>query len=102
MIAALADAGKILEEPRYLEAGRRAADFVLATMRRDGLLLVTYRNGAAKLNAYIDDYAFVTHHPQTGEEYWSSRGPRLAVPTVGDGRGDSGGLKGHGRHSREF
>jgi uncharacterized protein YyaL (SSP411 family) len=58
MIEALADAAGALDEPRYLAAAQRAADFVLEQMRRgDGRLLHTWRRGAARLEAYVDDYA---------------------------------------------
>src|SRR5262249_6285889 len=46
-----------LDEPRYLAAAKRAADFILTKMRRsDGRLLHVWR-GEAKLDAYLDDYA---------------------------------------------
>ena len=58
MIAALADGGRILKDERYLEAARRAAGFILDRMRiADGRLLHTYKDGQAKLDAYLDDYA---------------------------------------------
>ena len=59
MIGSLAYAGKHLDEPRYTAAAEKAADFVLTTMRRRGKLLRTYREGEAKLPAYLDDYAFL-------------------------------------------
>ena len=59
MIGALAHGGRHLDEPRYVEAAERAAAFILTTMRKDGRLLCTYRSGEAKLNAYLDDYAFL-------------------------------------------
>ena len=58
MIAALARAGRVLGEKRYVAAAEKAANFLLAEMRReDGRLLHTWRGGAAKLDAYLDDYA---------------------------------------------
>ena len=36
-----------------------AADFVLTTLSREGRLLVTCRDGEARLPAYADDYAFM-------------------------------------------
>jgi uncharacterized protein YyaL (SSP411 family) len=58
MIEALAQAAGVLGEPRYLQAAQRAARFVLETMRRDnGRLLHSWRQGVAKLDAYLDDYA---------------------------------------------
>ncbi|TWT85507.1 Glycosyl Hydrolase Family 88 [Posidoniimonas polymericola] len=58
MIDALARAGAALAEPRYIDAARRAADFVLAELSPEpGRLLHTWAGGKAKLNAYLDDYA---------------------------------------------
>jgi len=58
MIDALAGAATALDEPRYLLAAQRAAEFVLGSMRRgDGRLLHSWRQGQAKLDAYLDDYA---------------------------------------------
>ena len=58
MIDALSGAATALDEPRYLSAAQRAAEFVLRAMRRgDGRLLHSWRQGKAKLDAYLDDYA---------------------------------------------
>ena len=58
MIAALADGGCILGDDRYLVAADRAAGFILEHMRKpDGRLLHTFKDGQAKLDAYLDDYA---------------------------------------------
>ncbi len=60
MISALAEAGAVLEREDYLDAARRAAAFVLDEMRTaDGRLLRTYNAGEAKLNAYLEDHAFL-------------------------------------------
>ncbi|MBI4716882.1 MAG: thioredoxin domain-containing protein [Planctomycetes bacterium] len=60
MIAALAKAGAVLDRPAYAEAAAKAAEFILNTLRRDGRLRATYRNGEARLTAYLSDYAFLT------------------------------------------
>jgi hypothetical protein len=58
MIEALVLAGGALDEPRYPAAAARAADFIWSQMRRpDGRLLHSWRDGSAKLDAYLDDYA---------------------------------------------
>ena len=49
MIAALARAGRIFDQPAWLAAAREAADFIRATMWRDGKLLATYKDGRAHL-----------------------------------------------------
>ncbi|MFQ6114663.1 MAG: thioredoxin domain-containing protein [bacterium] len=60
MIAALAKGGRALREPKYAEAARRAADFILTNLRdKHGRLLKRYRQGEAGLPAHLDDYAFL-------------------------------------------
>jgi uncharacterized protein len=60
MISALAEAGAALERPEYIEAATDCAEFVLGSMRDgEGRLLRTYKDGEAKLNAYLEDHAFL-------------------------------------------
>jgi uncharacterized protein YyaL (SSP411 family) len=57
-IDALAQAGAALDEPRYTAAANSAADFLWNHLRRDdGRLLHYWRDGQAKYDAYLDDYA---------------------------------------------
>ena len=59
-ISALAEAGAVLGRDDYLEAARRCAEFVWEQMRDDaGHLLRTYKDGEARLNAYLEDHAFL-------------------------------------------
>jgi uncharacterized protein YyaL (SSP411 family) len=59
MIAAFAQAASVFERPEYAGAARRAADFVLDTMRTpDGRLLHRFRDGETAVMAMADDYAF--------------------------------------------
>jgi len=58
MIDAMARAGAVLGEQRYVEAAVKAAGFLSKNLRReDGRMLHTWRHGQAKLDAYLDDYA---------------------------------------------
>ncbi len=60
MITAMCKAYQVLDEPRYLDAARGAATYVLTGMRQeDGRLFATARHGRAHLNAILDDYAFM-------------------------------------------
>jgi uncharacterized protein YyaL (SSP411 family) len=61
MIDALAIAAMVLERPPYIEAAQKAADFIWTRMRgSEGRLLRTYMAGSEpKLNAYLEDYAFL-------------------------------------------
>ncbi len=85
MLAAFAQAGAVLEVPRYLEAAVRAADFVLARLRTPaGRLLRTCGvNTPAKLNGYLEDYAYlvdalVTLYEATFEPRWLHEAVKLA------------------------
>jgi uncharacterized protein YyaL (SSP411 family)/aryl-alcohol dehydrogenase-like predicted oxidoreductase len=61
MISSMAEGYRILGDRRYLEAATHAADFLLGTLvRPDGRLLRTYRAGKAHLNAYLEDYAYLS------------------------------------------
>jgi uncharacterized protein YyaL (SSP411 family) len=61
MIGALAQAAAALDDPAYAERAARAADFLLGRMlTSNGRLLRTYSAGSKpKLNAYLEDYAFL-------------------------------------------
>ncbi|HBK54008.1 MAG TPA: thioredoxin domain-containing protein, partial [Syntrophomonas wolfei] len=59
MIAALAMGARVLGDESYLQAARRAADFVKENLRRpDGRLLARYREGESEYLAYAADYAY--------------------------------------------
>ncbi|HVK14132.1 MAG TPA: DUF255 domain-containing protein, partial [Gemmataceae bacterium] len=103
MIAGLAVAAKTFNEPEYAKAAARAADFVLANMRtKDGRLYRTYGAGAdgkpaAKLNAYVEDYAYLTHgllclHDATGDARWLTEAKAVTdAMTRWHGDGERGG-----------
>ena len=91
MIRGFADAGRVLEEPKYVAIAAKAADFVLANLRTDeGRLLrtlggnpdATAELGPAKLNAYLDDYAnlvdgLIALHRATGDARWLATAEEL-------------------------
>jgi len=57
-IAALALTGRLLKEPRYVEAAAQAADFILQNLRNDeGDLLHRWRQGKAAIHAQLEDYS---------------------------------------------
>jgi uncharacterized protein YyaL (SSP411 family) len=57
MLAAFSEAAAILGDKDYLEIAKRNADFILEKLSKDGYLLRTWKDGEAKLNAYLEDYA---------------------------------------------
>ena len=84
MISALAEAGAVLERDDYLGSARRAAAFILDDMHDDrGRLLRTYNAGEAKLNAYLEDHAFLLEallalYEATFEPRWFAAARKLA------------------------
>ena len=61
MIAGLAHAGRVMDRPDWIAEARNALDFLHAHLWREGRLQASYQNGEARLNAYLDDYAFLLH-----------------------------------------
>src|SRR6185295_1003751 len=60
MIAALADAGAALGRQDYLDAASACARFIWESMRdSEGHLLRTWKAGQARLNAYLEDHAYL-------------------------------------------
>jgi hypothetical protein len=57
MIKGMARAARVLERDDYLDSAERALDFVRGALWRDGRLLATFKDGRARLNGYLDDYA---------------------------------------------
>jgi uncharacterized protein len=60
MIGVLAEAGAALGRAEYLDAARTCAEFVWSELRdEDGRLLRSWRDGEARLGAYLEDYAYL-------------------------------------------
>ena len=59
MLASFSEAGAILNREDYATAAARNAEFLLTNLRREDLLLRSWKDGQAKFNAYIEDYAFL-------------------------------------------
>ncbi len=60
MLAAFAEAAGILDRVDYLDIAKNNADFIIGNLQKNGRLLRTWKDGKAKLNAYIEDYANVS------------------------------------------
>jgi uncharacterized protein len=88
MISALAEAGAALERADYLDAARTCAGFVLRDLRDShGRLLRTYTDGQARLNAYLEDHAFLleallTLYESTFEPRWFAAAREIAEATI--------------------
>jgi uncharacterized protein YyaL (SSP411 family) len=84
MIHALAECGVVLGRSDALQAAVKAADFILRQMsQEDGKLLRSYKDGRARLNAYLEDYAALIRgllalYEATFELRWLGEATRLA------------------------
>ena len=83
MIRGFADAGRALKNEQYIQAAARAANFILKNLRTsDGRLMRSYNVGQARLNAYLEDYAFlidglIALYKATDEETWLNEADTL-------------------------
>ena len=59
MIQGLAHAGRVMQRPDWIEAACAAIDFLRGHVWKHGRLLASVKHGDARLNAYLDDYAFL-------------------------------------------
>jgi hypothetical protein len=88
MISGLVRCGEVFDEPRYLDAARKAGQFLLKQMRGDdGRLLRTWRDGRARIEGYLEDYALLCEAlvdlaEATGQEHWVDEACRLARTMV--------------------
>jgi uncharacterized protein len=83
MLGGFAEAAAILNREDYRAVAKANAGFLLDEMSREGLLLRTYKGGAAKLNAYLEDYAclidgLISLYEATGELPWIKSAISLA------------------------
>jgi uncharacterized protein YyaL (SSP411 family) len=87
-ISALAEAGAVLGREDYLDAARACAEFLLGAVRDSGgRLLRTYKDGDARLNAYLEDHAFLleallTLYEASFESRWFEQARELADTMV--------------------
>lgn len=83
MLASFAEASAILERADYRSAAEKNAEFLLAKLQLDGLLLRTCKDGDARLNAYLEDSAcliegLVSLYEATGNLRWLRQAVELA------------------------
>ncbi len=84
MVSALADAAVALDRNDYLQSALQAADFITRNLKRsDDTLFHTWKNGKARINAFLDDYAFTCEaflklYSVTTNERWLKEAMKLA------------------------
>jgi hypothetical protein len=88
MIRGFADAGRVLDDDRYVETAENAASLMLEKLRNpEGRLLRSFAGGRARLNAYLDDYAFLVDglialHRATAKPQWLQEADRLTTTQI--------------------
>jgi len=75
MLASFAEASAILDRADYRQVAEANSQFLLSHLQQSGLLLRTYKEGKAKLNGYLEDYAclldgLISLYEATGELRW--------------------------------
>jgi len=59
MLHAFAEAARVLERDDWREAAARCAGLLLGALRPGGRLMRTYKEGRAKISAFLEDYALL-------------------------------------------
>jgi uncharacterized protein YyaL (SSP411 family) len=88
MLRSFAEAANGLDRDDYRRVAVRNAEFILSRMQRNGRLLRTYKDGEAKLAAYLEDYAylidaFVSLYEATFDLRWIKEAQRLSEILTG-------------------
>jgi uncharacterized protein YyaL (SSP411 family) len=83
MIVAFVEGYNVTRNRHYLETAQRAAAFITNNLCQNGRLLRTWKEGVAKLNAYLDDHAFFIEalcalYEATGDAAYLAQAGRLA------------------------
>jgi len=95
MLRSYAEAANALDREDYRAAAVRNAGFLLSRLRVDGRLLRSCRNGQARFNAYLEDYAclvdgLISVYEATFDAHWIREAEglaRLMIDKFGDPRG---------------
>jgi uncharacterized protein YyaL (SSP411 family) len=98
MLAAFAEAARALDRDDYRTIAERNADFLLRELRQEkDRLLRTWKDGEAKLNGYLEDYAYLIEgllelYQTTFEPRWFVAAQELAETMVAHFQAPEGGF----------
>ncbi len=87
MLRSFAEAGAVLERPEYIEAAVKNGSFLLSTMWNGRELLRSYKDGQARINGYLEDYAFLADgllalYEATFDRKWLDTAKEMSDRTV--------------------
>jgi len=98
MLVAFAEAGRALDRDDYRLVAERSADFLSRELRQEnGRLLRTWKAGKAKLNGYLEDYAYLIEgllelYQTTFEPRWFVAAQELAETMIAHFQAPDGGF----------
>jgi uncharacterized protein YyaL (SSP411 family) len=98
MLAAFAEAARVLDRDDYCLVAERNADFLLRELRQEnGRLLRTWKAGEAKLNGYLEDYSYLIEgllelYQSTFEPRWFLAAQELAETMIAHFQAPDGGF----------
>jgi uncharacterized protein len=89
MLRAFADGSRILKRKDFRGVAERNAGFVLERLQRDGHLLRSWKDGDARIGAFLEDYAFFIEgllalYRSTLDAQWLDEAMRLADVMVAE------------------
>jgi len=80
MIKGMASAGRRLDRSDFVASAQKAVDFIHAQLFQDGRLLASYKDGRARLMAYLDDHVFLLDGlVELLQADWRSRDLQFAI-----------------------
>src|SRR6266511_2484969 len=87
MISAFLDAAELLGDERIRQDAQRSIEFILSHLVRDGRLLHSYKDGQAKLPAYLDDHScfvacLIDAFEATGDQRFLTRAEEFNAATI--------------------
>ena len=96
MLRSFAEAANALDREDYRQVAVRNAEFLLAGLRIDGRLLRSYKDGQARFNAYLEDYAclidgLISLYEATFHAGWIREAEQLAGRMIEKFRDPQGG-----------
>ena len=83
MISALAKGFIVFRKEQYLQRARTCADFIWKSLWKDGSLLRVFKDGRARFNGCLEDYAYlleglVTLYEASFESHWLEKAKMLS------------------------
>ncbi|MBI4595234.1 MAG: thioredoxin domain-containing protein [Candidatus Tectomicrobia bacterium] len=87
MLSAISKAARVFNRSDYLQRAEENGNFLLSYLYKNGRLLHSYKDGQAKVNGYLDDYAcvidaFMELYQSTFESKWLKKAIELNTTMI--------------------